>query len=207
MISTDIRAIALTCALISTVVVADQLTKHLARRHLTTDRFDAIHADFPACTADDRERERKRLIRSHGRPEPIIPMFFSLRYVENCGSSFNVLLKAPEWFRYPLFIITSLLAIGVSAVLLVKRKPRGSTALGWALFLGGTAGNLIDRLTHRYVIDFLDFYLVLGRDVRSWPTFNVADIAIAAGALLIAADLWRAMSPKASTRAASSNGV
>lgn len=190
---TQLRSVALFLALVSAVVLGDQITKHLARKHLTTDRFDAIHADVPACTDSVRQQERKRFLRTHGRPKHIVPLFFDLRYAENCGSSFNLLLAAPEWFRYPLFITTALLTLVVSAVFLIKKKPRRSTAVGWALFFAGTAGNLIDRLTHRYVIDFLHFHLFFGKNFFSFPKFNLADVAITSGALLLVASLWRGM--------------
>ena len=52
-----------------------------------------------------------------------------------------------------------------------------SYILGFSLILGGAIGNLIDRITYGYVIDFIDF--------RIWPVFNIADSAITIGAVII----------------------
>jgi signal peptidase II len=57
------------------------------------------------------------------------------------------------------------------------------------LVLGGALGNLVDRLAHGYVIDFIDVHVsLLGREYH-WPTFNVADAAITVGVALLALDL------------------
>jgi signal peptidase II len=76
-------------------------------------------------------------------------------------------------------------AIGVAAVIEIWWMRKDILAEGWrtrigtALFLGGTLGNLWDRVQTGLVIDFFDF--------RIWPVFNVADIAICVGVGLI---LW-----------------
>ena len=52
---------------------------------------------------------------------------------------------------------------------------------GLSLVLGGALGNLYDRLTHGYVVDFLDFYI----GAYHWPAFNIADSAICIGAAIV----------------------
>jgi signal peptidase II len=70
-------------------------------------------------------------------------------------------------------------AIGAYAVKLGSHERIARTGL--ALILGGAIGNLLDRLMHGYVLDFVDVYF---RDVHFWA-FNVADAAITIGAILV----------------------
>lgn len=105
-------------------------------------------------------------------------------YLENRGAAFSMLHDAGGWQRW--FFIA--LALIVSVVLMVwLRRIRTSDqlilAIGLALVLGGALGNVIDRVWHSYVIDFIYFHW------KDWyfPAFNVADsaITIGAGCLLI----------------------
>ncbi|NLG64054.1 MAG: signal peptidase II, partial [Actinobacteria bacterium] len=73
-----------------------------------------------------------------------------------------------------LAIVVSLVTVAVAALL--ARGPR-QLAVALGVFLGGSLGNLIDRLRLGYVVDFIG--------IAWWPTFNVADIALAVGAALI----------------------
>ena len=81
------------------------------------------------------------------------------------------------------------------AVMFVFRKsfaiaaPLQKAAVG--LILGGIFGNLIDRVFEGHVIDFLDFYWIVGNVERHWPAFNIADTGICVGAFLyIVCALW-----------------
>jgi signal peptidase II len=105
----------------------------------------------------------------------------AIRKAYNSGAAFSFLSDASGWQRW--FFIA--LAIGVIILLLtwLRRLPAGQkwTALALALILGGAAGNLIDRVIYGHVIDFIDVYY----GSWHWPTFNIADSAITAGALLL----------------------
>jgi len=106
-------------------------------------------------------------------PVPIIKGFFHLTLIHNRGAAFGILKD-----QIPLFILTSLAAIILIIVHLKKHKTRFSLySLSLSLILAGAFGNLIDRVSLGYVIDFLDF--------RIWPVFNVADSAITIGAILL----------------------
>ena len=72
-------------------------------------------------------------------------------------------------------------------VLLKTRRKAKWHCVSYALFIGGAIGNLIDRVVHGYVIDFLLFYLQdeSGRITWAYPAFNVADIAVCCGAALL----------------------
>jgi signal peptidase II len=113
----------------------------------------------------------------------LIP-FLALTKAYNTGAAFSFLGDASGWQRW-LFIG---LALVVSGILLawLRRLPAGEwrTALALALILGGAIGNLVDRVLHGHVIDFIDVYY----ETWHWPTFNVADSAITVGAALLVFD-------------------
>jgi signal peptidase II len=113
---------------------------------------------------------------------PVIDGFWNWYRTYNTGAAFSFLSDAGGWQHY--FFV--LLAVGVCGLLGVwlSRTPRGDwkTALPFALVIGGALGNVIDRLVHGHVIDFVQWYW---RD-HYWPAFNVADAAIVCGAVGIA---------------------
>jgi signal peptidase II len=113
----------------------------------------------------------------------LIPMF-QLTYVRNTGAAFSFLAHAGGWQRW-FFIGLSLAAsIAISIWLNNLPKDRKWEAAAWALVLGGALGNLIDRISYGYVIDFLDAYY------QHWhfPAFNVADSAITVGVAMLLID-------------------
>lgn len=115
-------------------------------------------------------------------PVPVIDGLLNWTLVYNPGAAFSFLSDASGWQRW----FFAALAVGISALLAwwLHRTPRGDwkQAAPYALVIGGAIGNLIDRLIHGHVIDFIDFYL----GARHWPAFNIADSAIVAGAIGIA---------------------
>ena len=102
---------------------------------------------------------------------PVIKGIFHLSLVHNRGAAFGIFKN-----QLPLFVFTSCLAITLICFNL-KRGGKRSYNIALSLILGGALGNLIDRLSLGYVIDFLDF--------RVWPVFNLADSAITVGAVLL----------------------
>jgi len=113
---------------------------------------------------------------------PVIPGFFNLSHVHNKGSAFGFLNDTGIDWQVPLLIATNVLAIGFMLYLLrTAKKPNFPLVTGLGIILGGAVGNLIDRIWHGYVIDFLDFYI----GSYHWPSFNVADIGITVGAGLV----------------------
>nr|WP_246387564.1 signal peptidase II [Chiayiivirga flava] len=115
-------------------------------------------------------------------PVPVIDGLLNWTLTYNYGAAFSFLSDASGWQRW----FFSALAVGVSILLTVwlARMPRHDwrQALPFALVIGGAIGNLIDRLRHGYVIDFIDAYW----NQSHWPAFNIADSAIVAGAIGIA---------------------
>lgn len=110
--------------------------------------------------------------------------FLNLVLVYNPGAAFSFLSDASGWQRW---FFTGL-ALVVSGVLLVwmrrLRRIERAPAIGLALILGGALGNVLDRLQHGHVVDFIDVYY---RDWH-WPAFNVADSAISIGVVLLIYD-------------------
>jgi signal peptidase II len=121
-----------------------------------------------------------------GQPGVEIAPFFRLVLSYNTGAAFSFLSGAGGW-QNAFFIAV---AVVVCAVILAMLRRLGQrdhqVALALWLILGGAAGNLIDRIWHGYVVDFLDLYY----GHWHWPTFNVADSAIAIGAALLVLDAF-----------------
>jgi signal peptidase II len=129
-------------------------------------------------------------------PVPVIDGFWNWFRTYNTGAAFSFLSDAGGWQKY-LFVA---LAFGVSGLLarMLAKTPRADwkTALPFALVIGGALGNVIDRLQHGHVIDFIQWYW---RD-HYWPAFNIADSAIMAGAVALALFSLRAGKPAGDAR-------
>lgn len=135
------------------IVAADQLTKVLVRRAL--ELHDSI---------------------------TVIPGLVDLTHVRNTGAAFGLLNGVDFAFKPTLMMLiafSALVAIGAYAVKLGAHERVARTGL--ALILGGAIGNLLDRIQHGYVLDFVDVYY---GNVHFWA-FNVADSAITVGAILV----------------------
>ena len=136
------------------VVAADRYTKHLITGKL--ELFDRL---------------------------PVIP-YFDLVRLHNTGAAFSFLANASGWQNW----FFSGVALGVSGLIiwwLFSQAPgRIVVPLGLTLVLGGAIGNLVDRLQHGYVVDFVLLYY----DRWSFPAFNVADSAITVGVILMLFD-------------------
>ncbi len=108
-----------------------------------------------------------------------ITSFVSLVHFQNMGAAFSFLSDQGGWQRYFLIAI-SLLAVLYIPWLINQYKKNILIAIGLLLILGGAIGNLYDRISYGYVIDFI--YLHIAEFY--WPAFNVADSAISLGVLL-----------------------
>jgi len=107
----------------------------------------------------------------------VIPGFFNIHYVENTGAAFGILQD-----HQTLLIMVSVVALGVLGFLIVSdREGKSGVLYGLGLILGGTCGNLVDRVRLRYVVDFLQLHI----KQYYWPSFNVADSAITIGVAIL----------------------
>jgi signal peptidase II len=109
--------------------------------------------------------------------------FLNLVHVRNTGAAFSFLAGAAGWQRW-FFIALGVVAAGFIVWLLARHG--GQRLFGWALalILGGALGNVIDRVVHGNVIDFVQVHW------GGWyfPSFNVADSAITIGACCLVLD-------------------
>lgn len=115
-----------------------------------------------------------------------ITSFFDLVRYHNEGAAFSFLADAGGWQKL-FFSAVSIVAIVVITYLLIKHRAEKLFCLGLALVLGGAIGNLYDRLTLGYVVDFLFFHY----QELYWPAFNVADSAICIGVGLLLLDSFK----------------
>ncbi len=110
-----------------------------------------------------------------------ITSWLNMTLAHNTGAAFSFLADADGWQRW----FFSLAAAGISIFILIWlwRLPLTARALPVALMLllGGAIGNLIDRVTLGYVIDFIDVHY----RGWHWPAFNIADSAIVSGVILM----------------------
>lgn len=116
----------------------------------------------------------------------VIPGFFDLTHVRNTGAAFGMLNNMQFAYKPAVMVIVALVALAaVASYALTLPETQRIARYGLALILGGAAGNLIDRATLGYVVDFVDVYW---RGVHFWA-FNVADSAITVGVVLMLLDV------------------
>ena len=148
---------ALMLAIAAFVIVVDQYTKYEAIVHLAP-RPEVYGHPYPLYV-------------------PVIENFFHLTYAENRGAAFSFMHEHP----WVILLIASVMIIGIIiwAFRLPTRNYWVQSAFG--LIIGGAVGNLIDRGRLGFVVDFLDVFIIRNGQRHTWPTFNVADIAIVVG--------------------------
>jgi len=145
------------CLVMATLILIDQLTKGAIQTNLY-----------------------------YGQSIPVIDGFFSIAYVKNTGAAFGFGAGAHEYFRIVMFLILPVIFCGWIFYMLIQTiKSPFYLSLAYALILAGAIGNLIDRFSLGYVVDFLLFYWK--NEANHFPAFNVADscITVAAGLLII----------------------
>ncbi|MCD9457614.1 signal peptidase II [Marinibactrum halimedae] len=119
--------------------------------------------------------------------EPVVfTSFFNFTLLHNYGAAFSFLSDAGGWQRWFFGIIaavvSSVLVVWIARIEAHKRwEP-----LALALILGGAIGNLYDRVVLGYVVDFIVFHY----EEHAWPAFNIADMAISGGAMMLIIDLF-----------------
>jgi signal peptidase II len=116
-----------------------------------------------------------------------VTSFFNVVRVHNSGAAFSFLAGASGWQRW-FFVALGAAAAAFIVWLLGRHGSERLFSWALALILGGAVGNVIDRLLHGHVIDFIQVHYA-----RAWyfPAFNVADSAISIGAVLLVLDELR----------------
>lgn len=113
----------------------------------------------------------------------VIPQFFSLTYVKNIGAAWSI-LEGKTLF----FILGSFGMMFILYYLFIRNKKLTQLEeISYGLLYGGILGNLLDRMIHGAVIDYLDFTIIQ----YNFPIFNLADIAIVCGCFLLIIILWK----------------
>ncbi len=107
-----------------------------------------------------------------GQSQPLIKGVINLTYVQNQGAAFG-LFDGNTW----LFIVSAALVVAAISFYHYKHPLPNHLQIILGLITGGAVGNFIDRLLHQYVIDFFD--------LGWWPVFNIADMAIVCGGILL----------------------
>lgn len=126
-----------------------------------------------------------RKVFAYATPYAVAP-FFNFLLIFNRGAAFSFLSTAGGWQRWA-FTCLGLVAACVIVYLLKRHGNQRLFCTALALIMGGALGNVIDRLVHGRVIDFLDFHV----GGWHWPAFNLADSAIVIGAMLLVLDELR----------------
>ncbi len=113
----------------------------------------------------------------------LIPHFFSLYFVKNTGAAFSILENNSTF----LIIITVIFIIVIDNLIKKEKEFNQLSVIALGLVLGGMFGNLIDRIIHHGVIDYLSFTIFS----YSFPIFNLADIGITIGGFLLFISLFK----------------
>lgn len=119
-----------------------------------------------------------------------VTSFFNLVRVHNPGAAFSFLADASGWQRW-FFVGLGLVATVAIVWMLKSHGGQRLFSLALSLILGGALGNVIDRLLHGHVIDFLQFHWDWLEPMFHggyFPSFNIADSAITVGAVLLILD-------------------
>jgi signal peptidase II len=119
-------------------------------------------------------------------PKAILPMF-NLTLAYNTGAAFSFLHTSGSWHRWVLAGFSLVMSVALSVWIVRTAAVMRLQLVALSLILGGAIGNLIDRASYGYVVDFIDVYY----KNYHWPVFNLADSAICLGAFLLFWDMVR----------------
>lgn len=141
------------CILISTIIISDQVTKALVQQNFYL-----------------------------GETVPVIKDLFHLTYVRNPGAAFGMFGYAHDYIRVPLFFGVPVIAcFWLIYLIWITRNTHKLQCLAYSLIFSGAVGNLIDRFSMNYVVDFFDFFW----GPHHFPAFNIADSAITIAAIIL----------------------
>jgi signal peptidase II len=122
-----------------------------------------------------------------------VTSWFNIVRAHNTGAAFSFLAGASGWQRW--FFVALGIAASVFIIWMLRRHPEQTLfCFAVSLILGGALGNVIDRLLHGYVVDFLDFHFRFLAPLfpqGHFPSFNIADSAITIGAACLILDELR----------------
>lgn len=141
------------CILISSIIIGDQVTKAIVQQNFYL-----------------------------GESIPVIKDLFHFTYVRNPGAAFGMFGYSHDYIRIPLFFGVPVIAcFWLLYLIWTTRNTNKLQCLSFSLIFAGAVGNLIDRFSMNYVVDFLDFFW----GDNHFPAFNIADSAITIAAILL----------------------
>ena len=111
-----------------------------------------------------------------------VTSFFNIVMVWNRGASFGLFSTTSIWVPTVLVVVAS--CISIFLIIWMLRSESRLRIFALALVIGGAIGNVIDRIVYGAVADFLDFHAF----EYHWPAFNVADISISCGVIMLLYD-------------------
>lgn len=112
-------------------------------------------------------------------PVALVPGVLELSYTENYDSAFSLTRHLSPRFKTPLLALGSILGLAGVGVVGWRSRRRGSATeqIALALVVAGAIGNVVDRWRSGYVVDFIH--------LEHWPVFNVADVLIVVGVIVL----------------------
>ena len=119
-----------------------------------------------------------------------VTAYFSIVRAHNTGAAFSFLAGAAGWQRW-LFTGLGIVASAVMVWMLNRHASQRLFCFAIAMILGGAIGNVVDRVLHGYVVDFLQFRFAFLEPVFTggyFPSFNLADSAITLGVICLILD-------------------
>ena len=114
----------------------------------------------------------------------VIKNYFQLAYLENRGAAFGIFQNKIVF----LSLFTIILIIGLSVYLYKNRKKSKLLSVSLSLIISGALGNFYDRVVYKYVVDFICVHY---KNTYYFPTFNVADVFVVCGTILLAIYILR----------------
>jgi len=117
----------------------------------------------------------------------VVEGFFNLTHIRNSGVAFGLFASQQSEYKALMFIAISTIAI-IAILVIFHQTPKEKKMVqtGLILIFSGAIGNLIDRILHGEVIDFVDFFI----NRHHFPAFNIADSCITVGVIMMVIDLF-----------------
>lgn len=141
------------CIMMSAIIIGDQITKAIVQQKFYL-----------------------------GETVAVIPNLFHFTYVRNPGAAFGMFGYSADWIRIPLFFGVPVIAcFWLLYLIWTTRNTKKLQCLAYSLIFAGAVGNLIDRFSMNYVVDFLDFFW----GAHHFPAFNIADSSITIAAFIL----------------------
>ena len=181
-----------TAAIVACVLAATALTAaDLWSKSWAEGALSHARAGDPpeVCATDDRDFILYQRIPAD--TISIVDDVLELEYAENCGAAFGLLRQAPTIVRRLVFGVAAVAATIVLLWMFIQGRGGPYFAVSVPLVISGAIGNFFDRFLYGYVVDFIHFHYehpILWMDRFDYPTFNVADIAITIGVILLLVD-------------------